>query len=148
MDRRRSLLENKKLLKEIETMGRAGKIPTSGSKGELEMADDLLDTPSFYQEALVKYNIPQEVLAKTGVTSNKQSKRLIELTLNNKKVKALIVNEAKRIQAARSGKGGETIGFNEALEESLSTILNKLYDSGRVKFEEGKVAWTDSITGL
>jgi len=148
MDRRRSLLENKKLLKEIETMGRVGKIPTSGSKGELEMADDLLDTPSFYQEALVKYNIPQEVLAKTGVTSNKQSKRLIELTLNNKKVKALIVNEAKRIQAARSGKGGETIGFNEALEESLSTILNKLYDSGRVKFEEGKVAWTDSITGL
>jgi hypothetical protein len=120
--------------------------PRSVTAPEKDLGNSLLKTPSFFQGALGKYNIPSTVLSKTGVTNPEQVRKLIELTLEKESVRDRIMSQAKTIQAQKSGKGGTTVGFEQALEAATSMVLQNIYDSGRITFDDGIIY--DSVEGL
>ena len=120
--------------------------PRNVSTEDKSLASDLFKRPSFVQGALSKYNIPSTVLQKTGVTNTEQVKELIDLTLKEDSVQRQIVSRAKTIQAQKGGKGGISLGFEQALEAATSLVLQDLYDSGRITFDDG--VFYNSIKGL
>ncbi len=56
------------------------------------------------------------------------------------------MSRAKTSQAQKGGKGGISLGFEQALEAATSLVLQDLYDSGRITFDDGIIY--DSIKGL